>query len=121
MKRVLALAVDFIRAQPLGALSLGFSQHAGDIDMVFFCVGAVLWYSMLFRSQLVPQPLSLWGLVAVVPVLLATVLLVWNRDLEPSLALYALYVPFELAIGLWLLLQGANVPAPHVTYSSSTH
>jgi len=105
---------------PVGALSLGFSQHAGDIDMLFFCVGAVLWYSMLFRSQLVPRPLSLWGLVAVVPVLLATVLLVWNRDLEPSLALYALYVPFELAIGLWLVLKGANVPAPHVNYSSST-
>jgi hypothetical protein len=95
--------------EPLGTLSLGISQHAGDIGMFFFCLGALLWYSLLLQSRIVPRLLSLWGLVAVVPVLVATMMLVWDRDLAPGFALYWLYIPFELVLGLWLLIKGANV------------
>ena len=95
--------------ETLGSLSLGVSQHAGDIGMLFFCLGALLWYPLLFQSRIVPRLLSLWGMVAVPLVVVATVLLVWDRGLDPSFALYALYVPFELVLGLWLLIKGAAV------------
>lgn len=36
----------------------------------------------------------------------ATVLLRWDRSLDPGIALYALYVPFELILGLWLVIRG---------------
>ena len=95
--------------EPVGTLSLGVSQHAGDIGMLFFCLGGLLWYYLLFQSRIVPRLLSLWGLAAVPLVLVATVLLVWDHSLHPSIALYALYVPFELVLGLWLLIKGATV------------
>ena len=95
-------------AQSSASLALGVSQHAGDIDMLFFCVGAMLWYSLLYRSRIVPRALTLWGLLAVPLVLAATLLLLWDRDLEPSRVLYAPYVPFELTLGLWLLVKGAE-------------
>jgi len=95
--------------EPVGTLSLGISQHAGDIGMLFFCLGGLLWYYLLFQSRIVPRLLSLWGLVAVPLVLVATVLLIWDHSLDPSIALYALYVPFELVLGLWLLIKGATV------------
>ena len=95
--------------ETLGTLSLGISQHAGDIGMLFFCLGGLLWYYLLFQSRIVPRLLSLWGLVAVPLVLVATVLLIWDHSLDPSIALYALYVPFELVLGLWLLIKGATV------------
>jgi len=97
--------------QTLGTLFLGVNQHAGDIDMLFFCLGAVLWYALLFRSRLVPRVLSLWGLLAVLLVFVGTLLFVWDRSLNPSIALYVPYVPFELVIGLWLLIKGASLPA----------
>jgi len=100
--------------QTLGTLSLGISQHAGDIAMLFFCLGALLWYPLLFQSRIVPRLLSVWGLVAVPLVLVATVLLVWDHSLDPSFALYALYVPFELVLGLWLMIKGASIP-PELT------
>ena len=100
--------------ETLGTLSLGVRQHAGQISMLFFCLGALLWYYLFFRSRIVPRLLSLWGLVAVPLVLVNTVLLVWDRSLDPSLALYAPYVPFELVIGLWLLIKGASVPPTHL-------
>ena len=95
--------------EPVGTLSLGVSQHAGDIGMLFFCLGGLLWYYLLFQSRIVPRLLSLWGLAAVSLVLLATVLLVWDHGLDPSIALYALYVPFELVLGLWLLIKCGTV------------
>ena len=94
--------------EPVGTLSLGVSQHAGDIGMLFFCLGGLLWYYLLFQSRIVPRLLALWGLVTVPLVLVATTMLVWNPTLDPSFALYALYVPFELVLGLWLLIKGAN-------------
>jgi hypothetical protein len=51
--------------QSLGSLALAVSQHAGDIDMLFFCLGAMLWYSLLYRSRVVPRILAVWGLLAV--------------------------------------------------------
>ena len=99
--------------QSSGSLALSLSQHAGDIDMLFFCVGAMLWYGLLYRSRMVPRVLGLWGLLAVPLVLVATVALLWNRDLEPSRVLYAPYVPFELVLGLWLLAKGAHPTGPH--------
>ena len=95
-------------AQSSASLALGVSLHAGDIDMLFFCVGAMLWYALLYRSRIVPRALALWGLLAVPLVLAATLLLLWDRDLEPSRVLYAPYVPFELTLGLWLLVKGAE-------------
>lgn len=97
-----------------GMLALGVSQHAGDISMLFFCLGALLWYYMLWQSRIVPRLLSLWGLLAVPLVLVATLLLIWDRSSDPSRALYAPYVPFELVIGLWLLIKGANIPPAHL-------
>jgi hypothetical protein len=97
----------------LGTLFLGFHQDAGDIEMLFFCLGAILWYSLLLRSSIVPRALALWGLLAVLLVLVGTLILVWDRSLSPSIALYVPYVPFELVVGVWLLVRGApRSPAP---------
>ena len=101
-------------SETVGSLALGVSQHAADIGMLFFCLGGLLWYFLLLKSRIVPRLLALWGLVTVPLVLVATVMLVWDRSLDPGVALYALYVPFELILGLWLLVKGAGVPRNHL-------
>ena len=71
--------------QTLGTLFLGVDQHAGDIAMLFFCVGAFLWYYLLFRSRVVPRALSVWGLLAVPPVLVATLMYLSGSQPRPQL------------------------------------
>lgn len=112
---LLGLSVYYVKAgtaasdaESLGSAFLGLYQHATDIDMLFFCLGAFVWYYLLFRSKVVPRAMSTWGLLAVVPVLVGTLLLVWDRSLAPSAALYVPYVPFEFVIGVWLLVKGAS-------------
>ena len=90
----------------VGTFAFGLYEHTGDLDMIFFAVGALLWYSLLLRSGVVPRWLAVWGLASVSLVLVATLMLVWDRSLQPSVVLYAAYVPFELVVGLWLLIRG---------------
>jgi hypothetical protein len=90
----------------VGTFAYGLFQHTRDLDMLLFAVGALLWYSLLLRSGVVPRWLAVWGLASVALVLVATLMLVWDRSLQPSIVLYAAYVPFELVIGLWLLIRG---------------
>ena len=127
------LSLEYVKAgtpassyyQTLGTLFLALDQNAYAIHMLFFCLGAVLWYYLLFRSRVVPRALSVWGLLAVSLVLVNTLLIIWDRSLDLGTALYVAYVPFELVVGLWLLIKGARpasmvgVPANSVSRRST--
>jgi hypothetical protein len=93
----------------VGTFAVGVYDHAGDFQMLLFCVGALLWYSLFVRTRFVPRWLGIWGLASVVLVCVATLLNVWDRGLEPPIVLYAAYVPFELVVGIWLLVKGSPV------------
>jgi hypothetical protein len=48
--------------------------------------------------------LSLWGLITVLVFLIGTPLTIMGY--EVPMALYLPYIPFELVIGLWILIKG---------------
>jgi hypothetical protein len=91
----------------IGHVALALREHAADMAMLFFAAGALLWYWLFLRTRFVPRWLSIWGLASVVLVGLATLTLVWDRDLQPPIVLYVAYVPFELVVGCWLLIKGS--------------
>ena len=105
----------------VGMFAIGLHRHAADIALLFFGAGALLWYSLFVRTRFVPRWLSIWGLASVALVCFATLLAVWNSDLQPPILLYAPYVPYELTVGIWLLVKGspgrpaaAGVTSPEV-------
>ena len=89
--------------------------------MLLFSAGALLWYSIFVRTRFVPRWLGLWGLASVVPVAIGTLLNIWG--MQPSMLLYAAYVPFELVVGIWLLVKGSpyrpEVPRQTVAATST--
>ncbi len=76
------------------------------LHMLAFCPGGILFYYLLYKSGIVPRALSLWGLVTVLPCLIGTLLVVFGY--EAPVFLYVLYMPFELVIGVWILVKGIN-------------
>jgi hypothetical protein len=84
----------------------GLDRLGYDIHMLFFCAGGILWYYLLDRSRLVPRPLAIWGLVAICLVTLPTVLVLYTRRSSPLMVLGLPYAPFELVLGVWLLVKG---------------
>jgi hypothetical protein len=78
--------------------------------MLFFCLGGILWYYLLYVSGYVPPALSLWGLAAICLLSIYFLIVFYDRDFLPAAAgILALpYVPFEVVLGVWLIVKGFN-------------
>ncbi|HKJ28272.1 MAG TPA: DUF4386 domain-containing protein [Anaerolineales bacterium] len=91
--------------EALARLSFESMNFVGSLlHMVAFSAGAVVFYSLLVNSQLVPRWLSLWGLISLLPLAVGSVSSIFG--LELPFVLFVPYVPFELFIGVWLLVRG---------------
>jgi len=88
-------------------LYYGVDRQGYHIHNLFFCLGAILWYSLFLRSGYIPQALSLWGLVAVSLLLIPVLLQLYTRNsTSPVMVVGILYLPFELVLGIWLIVKG---------------
>jgi hypothetical protein len=89
----------------LGQVTYEAMDFAGNtLHMLAFCLGAILFYWLLYRSRTVPRWLSLWGLITTFPLLVGTLTQVFGYIIP--FVFYVPYVPFELVIGIWLLVKG---------------
>ena len=81
--------------------------------MTAFSISALLLYTLLLRSRLVPTWLSLWGLVGGALLLIESVLELF--DLNPPVALQAVLVaPIainEMVLAVWLIVKGFDITA----------
>jgi hypothetical protein len=88
-------------------LYYGVDRRGYDIHMLFFCLGGILWYYLLFRSRSIPLAISLWGLIAICLLTIPILLTLYERDFLPIMGILALpYTPYEPVLGLWLILIG---------------
>ena len=102
--------------ETLGRLLRTAKDLAGFILAVMaFCIGAGLYYVVMYRSRLVPRWLSAWGLIALV--LLFSAVLITLFDGEPysvsgNLVFLALPIALqEMVLAVWLIVKGFNASA----------
>jgi hypothetical protein len=95
--------------QSLGNLTFE-TMHFGfsALAMLAFCLGAILFYYLLYKSSIVSRALSLWGLITVFPCLIGTLSALFGYQV-PFL-IYLPYAPFEFVIGVWILVKGIKIP-----------
>ena len=70
---IVTLSQEFVKAgapdasyfQSLGTILLAVRDWAGVIGSIAFILGALMYYYIFFKSQLVPRWLSIWGLIGV--------------------------------------------------------
>ncbi len=108
---LLRLSQDYVVAgqsailQTLGQVAFDTMEFVGSsLHMLAFCLGGVLFYYLLDKARIVPRVLSLWGLITVLPFLIGAPLAVMGYDVP--MAFYLPYIPFELVIGIWILVKG---------------
>jgi hypothetical protein len=88
-------------------------DHAGAIYLVAFVIGALMLNSALYRSRLIPRWLSIWGIIAAVAVLVASLLATFDIAL---LLAGVLVIPIglqEQVMALWLIFKGFNPTRTH--------
>jgi hypothetical protein len=89
----------------MGNLALGSMDFVGStLHMLVFCLGGILFYTLLYKSGAVPPLMSLWGLIAIFPMLVGTLTQIFGTTIP--FAFYLPYVPFELVIAIWILVKG---------------
>jgi len=94
--------------QTLGSLFYRLMQFSYDVQMVFYCIGGFLFYYLFLRSKYVPTGLSIFGLIVASLGFIGELLAIFGYDVP--LYIFLPILPFELSIGLWLMVKGINYP-----------
>ncbi len=120
---LLLLALGQLNAQAGDSAASGFQAQgalllkAGELSSlagIVFCLGALMFYAVLYQSRLVPRWISVWGLAAVLPYLAAESLALF-AILDPlSATASLLHIPMavqEMVLAVWLIVKGFNPSA----------
>jgi hypothetical protein len=109
----------------LGTLVID-SDGASIIMSLVFCLGATLFYLLLFRSRIVPRWITIWGLVGIPLYVVAYLLAMYGTVGINSSAVNLLCMPLavqEMVLAIWMIARGfrpAAVPnAPAVPSGQS--
>lgn len=98
--------------------------HWTTIIYIFiFTLGALMFYSLLFRSELLPRWLSAWGTLSAVLLSIGAFMAMFNLGIfreMPLMKAMAYFAPpivlNEFVLSLWLIFRGFNPKAipPHL-------
>jgi hypothetical protein len=117
---LLALSKDFsssdsldpVHAETLGNLLRTGRDFMNHVVMVLaLSIGGLLFYSILFQSQLIPQWLSIWGFIGALLSILASFSLMLNLTTIKTRLYLGLNIPIalqEIVFGIWLITIGFN-------------
>ncbi|MHA2304727.1 MAG: DUF4386 domain-containing protein [Candidatus Hodarchaeales archaeon] len=103
-----APAPSFFQAS--GALLVGLYDWVGVLENIPYCLGALIFYYLLYQSKLVPRWLSAWGLIGAT-LLLTRVPLSWFVFDPLSTSLLAIPIIMnEVVLAVWLIVKGFESP-----------
>ena len=87
-----------------------------QMSTVFFILGALIFYLVLYQSRLLPRFISIYGLIAVAGLAAANILGVPDptQGFQPASILYLLIFVSELLVAVWLIVKGFNPAAAAV-------
>lgn len=102
-----ATAGHLVNLLMMGNLAFESMNFGYTLLMLPFCFGAILFYYLLYKSDIIPRVLSLWGLLSVLPCLIATLFSIFGHQVP--FFVYLPYVPFEFVVGVWILVKGIKV------------
>jgi hypothetical protein len=114
---LIALSQEYINA---GAPDTSYFQTLGTSFLavraiwvstmlaIFFGLGALLFYYLLYQSKLVPRFISVWGFIAVALVLTWNLLETFGIRINAGIILALPMILNEIFLGIWLIIKGFN-------------
>lgn len=117
--KLVAVSEEFVNAgapavssfQGVGTLLLSEREWAFQMVSIALVAGALVFYTMLYRANLIPRFISIWGLIGAVVVLVTTILAIFDVDMSSLDFLGVIMLLNELFLGIWLIVKGFNQDA----------
>jgi len=105
------VSADYVDA--VGALAIAEREAIANLlILIFFCLGALLLYTTLYRSNLLPRSIAVWGLIAVVLVLVFNLVALWLEvDMSVAMIFGLPIILNEIFMGIWLIVKAFNPSA----------
>jgi Domain of unknown function (DUF4386) len=102
-----AAATERASLAALSDVLLGVRDAAGVAGVLAFSVGALLYYGLFYRSNLVPRWLSGWGIAALFLMVAACFLALFNQNPVTSYVFLAAPIGVqEIVLAVWLIVRG---------------
>jgi len=92
-----------------GVLLTAARDALGEVAVLAFGLGALMYYWVFYRTRLVPRWLSVWGLVAIGSVMVSSVLVMLGLTEAMSTTQVVLALPIflqEMVLAVWLIARG---------------
>ncbi|GAJ05707.1 unnamed protein product [marine sediment metagenome] len=109
------VGLDVSYFQNIGSSIQSENDWAFFIYVVVFTLGALMLYSVLYKSKLIPRFISAWGFIAAAVMLTGSVMIMVEMFTEISLGLeLILTLPIavnEMVLAIWLIVKGFNPSA----------
>lgn len=117
---LLPLSREFLKAgtpdtswfQTLGELLKSGSDWVNNtVVLLFWCIGALMYYWVFYQNRLVPRWLSGWGLAAVSLCVISSLLVMFGAISPMGEIQVGMNGPIglqELVLGAWLIVKGFN-------------
>ncbi len=106
---VKAGALDASYLQTFGALLQGVAHL--PMTVFVFSLGALIFYTLLYQSKLIPRWLAVWGLIAITLHLATGFLIIFGLQTDFSSLNTAMNFPIflqEMVMAVWLIVKGFN-------------
>lgn len=98
---------------------LSMRDHSTLAGVFAFCVGALMYYALFYRSRLVPRWLSGWGIAGALLMMTACLVALFSNSPVTGYALLILPILVqEMVLAVWLLVKGFS-PSPLTSRASS--
>jgi hypothetical protein len=106
----------------LGAMLRDGGDAINPIGTIVFCLGALMLYTVLYQSQLVPRWISIWGFIAILLNLATGFLMMFNLMSAFSPINMVMNFPIflqEMVMAVWFIAKGFS-PAALNSLSAKT-
>jgi hypothetical protein len=91
-------------------ISAARASLTGLLTAIFFSCGALILYTFLYQTRLVPRFISIWGFIAVPLMLIWNLLEAFGISISFGLVFGLLIILNEIFLGFWLIIKGFNSP-----------
>jgi hypothetical protein len=95
--------------QTLADVALANYHWAHEMLTVFFVLGALIFYFLLYRTEIVPKFISIWGFIAVISLIIMNLFAPMFGDFAIIFGLPIM--SNEIFLGIWLIVKGFNESA----------
>ena len=104
---------------PLGrALITGRGFLTSLLTTTFFCLGAALFYTLLYRGRLLPRFITIWGFIATILIFGWNLLESFGVSVPAGMLLALPIILNEIFLGIWLIVKGFDVQASRIDQRS---